>query len=51
MTVWRYTTGAASGNLPLTIPATLAPGTYELRLFSNNGYSRLAISNAFTVTP
>ena len=47
---WRYTTGTASGEVPVTIPATLAPGTYELRLFSNNGYTRLAVSNSFTVT-
>ncbi len=47
---WRYTTGAASGNVPLTIPATLAPGTYQLRLFANNGYTRLAVSNSFVVT-
>ena len=47
---WRYTTGAASGNVPLTIPATLAPGTYELRLFANNGYTRLGTSNTFAVT-
>jgi len=47
---WRYTTGTASGSVPVTIPATLAPGTYELRLFSNNGYTRLAVSNSFTVT-
>ncbi len=47
---WRYTTGSASGSMPLTIPATLAPGTYELRLFSNGGYTRLATSNTFTVT-
>jgi subtilisin family serine protease len=47
---WRYTTGAASGSVPFTIPATLAPGTYELRLFSNNGYTRLAVSQSFSVT-
>jgi uncharacterized protein YegP (UPF0339 family) len=47
---WRYTTGAASGTVPLTIPVTLAPGTYELRLFAGNGYTRLAVSNSFTVT-
>jgi len=46
---WRYTTGTASGNVPLTVPATLAPGTYELRLFSNNGYTRLGTSNTFAV--
>jgi len=47
---WRYTTGAASGNVPLTVPATVAPGTYELRLFSNNGYTRLGTSNPFAAT-
>jgi len=47
---WRYTTGAASGSVPFTIPASLAPGTYELRLFSNGGYTRLAVSSSFTVT-
>ena len=46
---WRYTTGAASGAVPFTIPGTIAPGTYELRLFSNNGFTRLASSNSFTV--
>src|SRR5262249_3846131 len=40
---------AASGSCPFTIPGSLAPGTYELRLFSNNGYSRLATSNPLTV--
>jgi hypothetical protein len=48
---WRYTTGTASGNAPLTVPAGAAVGTtYELRLFSNNSYTRLATSSAFTVT-
>ena len=47
---WRYTTGAASGNAPFTIPTSLAPGTYELRLFANNGFTRLATSPPFTVT-
>jgi hypothetical protein len=47
---WRYTTGTASGSVPLTVPASLSPGTYELRLFANNGYLRLGTSNAFTVT-
>ena len=46
---WRYTTGAASGNLPLTIPSTLAQGTYQLRLLANDGYTLLATSNNFTV--
>ena len=47
---WRYTTGTASGNGPLTIPPTITPGTYELRLLSNNGFTHLATSNTFTVT-
>jgi hypothetical protein len=47
---WRYTTGAASGSVQLTVPASTAPGTYELRLFANNGYTRLGTSNAFAVT-
>jgi RHS repeat-associated protein len=47
---WRYTTGAASGSVPFTIPASLPIGTYELRLFANNGYARLATSNAIAVT-
>ena len=47
---YRYTTGSASGSVPFTIPASLAPGTYELRLFSNGGFTRLATSNNITVT-
>jgi hypothetical protein len=47
---WRYTTGTASGNVPLTIPGSLAPGTYELRIFANEGYTRLGTSNTFVVT-
>jgi hypothetical protein len=46
---WRSTTGTASGSVPLTIPAWLASGTYELRLFSNGGFTRLAVSNSFSV--
>src|SRR5262249_20145514 len=34
---------------PLTIPANAAPGTYELRLFSNNVYTLLATSNRFSI--
>ena len=47
---WRYTTGTASGNVPFTIPGTVTPGTYELRLLSHNGFIPLATSIAFTVT-
>jgi hypothetical protein len=46
----RYTTGAASGSVPYTLPSGLAPGTYQLRLFANNGYTLLATSQNFTVT-
>jgi hypothetical protein len=47
---WVYLTGQASGNLLFQIPVATPPGTtYELRLFSNNGYTRLATSNSFTV--
>jgi hypothetical protein len=47
---WFYTPGLASASLPWAIPAGTVPGTtYELRLFSNDGYTRLATSNTFTV--
>ena len=42
--------GAASGSCPFPIPATLPPGTYQLRLFANNGFTRLATSGNFSVT-
>jgi hypothetical protein len=46
----RYTTGQASGSVPFTIPAGTAAGrTYELRLFSNGTYTRLATSNSLTI--
>jgi hypothetical protein len=54
---WIYvscskTPGAAkaSGSCTLLIPGTVAAGTYELRLFAADGYTRLATSNAFSVT-
>lgn len=46
---WRYTTGTSAGNVPFDIAASVANGTYQLRLFSNNGYTRLATSGNFTV--
>ena len=42
---------AAAGSCPFTIPSGLAPGRYELRLYANNTYTRLATSNPFDVTP
>jgi subtilisin len=38
------------GSCPFVLSANLAPGTYELRLFANDGFTRLATSNTFTVT-
>jgi hypothetical protein len=32
------------------VPATLAPGTYQLRLFANDGFTLLATSNNFSIT-
>ncbi|HZP14218.1 MAG TPA: hypothetical protein VFA96_00230 [Nocardioides sp.] len=47
---WRFTNGAGAGTLPITIPAAAPEGTtYELRLFSNNGFTKLVSSNPFTV--
>jgi RHS repeat-associated protein len=43
-----YTTGAASGSKPFNMVGIPA-GTYELRLFSNGGYTLLATSNTFTI--
>jgi hypothetical protein len=49
--VWAYTNGATSGSVNLVVPAGATPGTtYELRLFSNNTYTRLATSAPITVT-
>ena len=39
----------ASGSCPFTIPGSVANGNYELRLFSNDGFTRLATSNQFFV--
>ena len=47
---YRYTIGTASGNVPFSIPGTVAPGTYELRLFTNNSYVRIGTSNSFSVS-
>jgi PKD repeat protein len=44
------TIAKASGSCPFALPSSLASGTYELRLLANNGFSRLATSNALSVT-
>jgi uncharacterized delta-60 repeat protein len=45
---YQYTAGAPSGTF--TFPTPEALGTYEFRLFGDNGYSKVATSPAFTVT-
>ncbi len=45
------TGGTASGTAGYQLPSTLAAGTYELRLFANYSWTRLAVSNSFTVPP
>ena len=53
---WRYLSGATTppatglSNASLTFATPVTPGTYELRLFASNGYTRLATSTAVTVT-
>ncbi len=49
-TTYQYTTGQASGQVPLSIPSAQAPGSYELRLFANDTFTLLATSNSFAVT-
>src|SRR4029079_13161455 len=46
---WGFTTGAASGTLDLFVPASVPNGAYELRLFSNNTFNRLAVSNVIHI--
>lgn len=57
---WLYTNSCnktgnnsvlAAGSCPFLIPNSLANGTYQLRLFSNNSYNLLATSNNFSVAP
>jgi hypothetical protein len=48
---WRYTLPFSGGVVPLTMPASLPAGTaYEIRLFRNGGFTRLATSDPITVT-
>ena len=42
---------SAAGSCPFTLPSGLAPGSYELRLYANDAYARLATSNPFDMTP
>ena len=41
--------GKASGECPFVLPGTLAPGVYELHILADDGFTRLARSNPFTV--
>src|SRR5262249_22826768 len=45
---WAYTTGTGSGSRDIVLPKWVSPGTYELRLYSNDTWKRLAVSNSFT---
>lgn len=54
---WRYTSSCwqapgpdakTAGSCPIPMPT--AAGTYELRLFANDGYTKLATSNTITVS-
>ena len=49
--VEQYDAGAASGGLELALPESVPPGPHELRLFAQNTYQRLAVSNLVTVGP
>ena len=40
----------ASGSCAFTLPSGLTPGSYEVRLFPEDHYGRLATSETFTVT-
>lgn len=42
--------GKADGTCSFGVPATAATGTYELRMFSNDTFSKIATSNTFSVT-
>ena len=42
---------SSSGSCNFAIPNSIPGGTYEFRLFSNNGYTKLATSAPFTITP
>lgn len=42
---------SVNGSCSFGIPGSLPNGTYELRLFANDGFTRLATSNPFNVAP
>jgi len=46
-----YTNGAAAGSLSVQVPAGAAHGQYEIRIYAQGTYQRLATSSPITVTP
>ena len=50
---WAYTNGGASGTASVTLnhPSLVAGGTYEARLYANDGYTLLANSAPFILNP
>jgi hypothetical protein len=48
--VWAMTGAKASGSVTLTVPATTTPGDYNVRLFTNNTFQRIAISSNIAVS-
>jgi uncharacterized protein YodC (DUF2158 family) len=46
----QATVGKASGSCTMTVPAASTSGSYNVRLFRNNGYQRAATSSALTVS-
>jgi RHS repeat-associated protein len=50
---WAYTNGGASGTASVTLnhPSLVAGGTYEARLYANDGYTLLAKSAPFVLNP
>jgi len=42
--------GKSTGTCTFTLRTGIPSGTYELRLFSTDSYSRIAVSNVFTIT-
>jgi subtilisin family serine protease/ribosomal protein L35AE/L33A len=54
---WTYLNGTKTApstgitNATLTLPVPTTPGTYNIRLLANDGFTRLAASTTFTVSP
>ncbi len=46
---WAYTNGAAASRMAFVLPLTIAAGTYDVRLFSNDTFSRIALGSVITI--